>query len=1198
MQSKGGNARKVTTTLRVRFLLVGYTKCSVKHTPRVRVSKKPELRGLSAKQRIKALTLLTRARSYVPTLAVKLYKSEAGLYRVSYQVETRSLGMADLVLGTAAPFAPAFVNECGTGIPMFLAKMLEEKGIMVLRGNTMLSYKNPAMKPIKGTMADFGSLVGYMPSLWSAIAASGFFQNIRGWVHKSTNPDGTPTQADGSGFYILDKDRPNGITEYLESNPGQIRFWNPEIGNGEDPTGIFAKGLIVAIKPEHLPAHLRDAYQSTPDAEKPWFILCTEQFKAGGPVEVDPRNQKAYGLKARYPTSSAYVKAKAKACAEKGVPCVVKGSLGIMQAMPPAKGMKVSPQITVRCNVHALPIYWDIFTSNFQKWKEKGGVEAVIQKVLTTKDDPHLEMANYAKLAELLSLLPETKEVSEEEKKLQQRGLGAMSFASIRNIVYQQLGKQMFRMVTGLGLEALSGAALINAALPPGVVLLPKSWKRIKHGTKVLFGRYPIVGLRGVKVIEAWNLHDPECPEELRVKYAHLMYQNTITAHPAQIVVDTTGDDDGDRLFVIPDQRLVKAFEEHQFFNWSPDEAVFIEGYPKDSEMKARAFEKVIADLSQDFTGPVGVFTNLQDYFLSLGMTAHANACSALIQACVDRKKNIIPPIDIRGLLAPENWELSERHGAKVWIPKLWPLLNEKYRSLDDLHYEDVLVMMGWAAKEGGFERREATPWVTGLPNKKTLDWGLVTGDQYHLSLDPDHAFEKLCCRAELIKLRKESPPGEIRKGTCQKPGYTASALQPMWWNGMAELIAYFDQNKISSKRDATPDDIWKLVDSLSPVKVKRKSMAELDALRKAKDLGLTKIGIEASQPPPNVKGGAAKKAEKVNSAKSLARDRIEQLSLEELMNLFDALYAIDDKHQLSEEEESSNPEFNPPVSHLRAWQLLTLGNNALSRLMKIEVPEECSFVKNYEEDILSTLSSMTKALPAAYQAGGWGAAFLAMLKGEQWNEKCEPLHEHLTLAYLHRKEHGSKLQACKTCCENISYILVREYRNIKDDSVTGLLKKLVSTINAELKDPEIQKKLRDLDENGPPKRHFSQTTRLVNGFAAGWDLSKDLGYLPALELVPNGEGGRKLEPVRGNFYATTLAQPRPKKFVSRDPDFAARKAAEAKAKAEATLAALKAKDTIEQVVPEPAAQQTAEAVEAPPVKRKRTPKPKVEKAK
>lgn len=895
----------------------------------------------------------------------------SGRFRVRPHTSVAPRGVADL---TWPDIKRALLGSHFGVIPPTVARILiEVTGMLPIRGKMLVPWLGTRLEALT---ASYKGAVGYLPALFSAIQPDGWCEGALCWASRlTTTKSGKPLCTDGAGWYVLyDQEDQSTLQKLGEGQYAmQIRLLAPaQLGLG--------KGLLYPCHWKHLPSPLKKKVKSLlarrqkgENVELPVAIIDREQFKAGGRFRTSEKAQ-ALGLAAEYAEFADFAQAAIDAfeALEVGQDFLgFRGNLGVMAVMRPDV-MKLGPQLTLRVVRGAEDLYIKILKRNWEKFvsQEGGPLKAIYQSTIDGDETGECQRA---------SLLGSALGFSQEE------------IYKIPSLAFQaqaRLLKKLYRFGCSMGMSGLSAPLIIahNIGLDKlaegeirGVVL-PERWfkqGKVQHGQKVVFGRYPVAAfdVSGATVYRA--LSAAELPPEVLAEAPWLRYSQSIVGDLLAIVQDVTGDDDGDRGFVITDPDFVEAFERYPVTLPGGKRRRFcIEGYEVNkTQAKAPGREHLVA-LSQDATGPVGVYTKCQDALLRIfagfgngswqGTQVHPRAqagvywamgaMSFMVQCAVDSKKNIIPVYRWWRLTREDAWttEFDTKLGVELTKPSKRFIASEKVGPSDRNGFGKVTTRKGWSYRhrgsgwqeEGAILREDgalAIPavfaWLKQMVFETTgLDVQSSEGSLLEVLLPWDSKDRK-------------TPISHFRKD------FAVEEIHPLDHSYNVFLALVREQNfpkwLISDEKPRLGSATHAIVAKLGIVPVSYEVRGEYlvgegeKLLQQCGWADVMKTITSASEHKKELGSGESARAvsefydSQIAAVKEAAKEAVSKLSAEQLVGLHEALCSIG-------KEEA-------------AWGLLVLCDNALTRALGLPQDPTCSFIAENADEFRKIIEEQSR---------------------------------------------------------------------------------------------------------------------------------------------------------------------------------------------------------------------------------------------
>jgi hypothetical protein len=862
-------------------------------------------------------------------------------------------------------------------LPDLVAELLADAapGSVPLRGKALVPYVGTDLERVFPTVKD---VVGYVASM--AAGLESYVGVIAAWATVLTGNLGTRSGrlgCDGAGFWICQ--------EGEEMFPRQVRAWSAE-------EGVMAKGELFPVKPEHLPSPLRELYHAAPAGDRPKVVLDGAQLKG--------RGTKLKGHWAEELTSRSDLE---------GDIYALEVALGVLRTHRPDT-MELGPQITLRVP-NEMQAFVSIAERNFREAYKGFNLQSLVSSERGEEETENPIIREEKSLAD--DVLGRLKRSDKELRLLisiaEEMGVDPLSLKAVRDQARTRLGKKLYRAVVGLGLTAHSAALMIHNGVPAGYVIPPVSLVKklgLKDGQEVIFGRYPIVSPQtGAKVYKVLTPSKAGKTLDPWLKYQ----EGLIAAHEA-IVGDLVGDDDGDVGFIVTDEEYVAAAKTNTAFYLHKEvEAVSVEGYRKDGSFAKRAASEELASMAKDLTGPVGVWTQIQDVLLfklhgaSEGerqrLTLAAMACAFMVQCSVDSKKNSIPLYPWWELSDPDNWIQTGRGSRVLWSPREQWLKEATVSKYQKVPGTNMLAM-----KDGGLNIGAAYAWLTSLLGGEKLH------DQYLKSLGTD----RRCVPESFWGTEQEGQLSEAGKAFSPHPLHAVYNRVREMAYATPGMKRFFSTGETASLREAWQE--MNLQDE-SPGEV---SSQTVEALQKAKSGLRQAIANKAmfAEGGAAVKAAVVREEDRIIGAKILISELVSGLNMPQLTVLV--------------------------MSGKLDWADFSYGENALTRLLGITL-QECSWFSRNREHIMSLKSGEEQQL------------FLygyTVQDGELAPVPAEMAHP----------EEGAHV--CKECQDAFkASVLLSRKANFSKEKVASLIKAL----NESLKDESVQQQLCELLDQEEP---------------------------------------------------------------------------------------------------------------------------------
>ena len=1001
-----------------------------------------------------------------------LTKSADGRLRFRSSTTVAARGVADLTWSVTRIILG---SQFGVIPPAALSVLIQESGLLPIRGKQLVPWLGTKLEALTST---FKGAVGYLAALFSAIHPDGWLEDKLFWAAKLTNSAGDALETDGAGWYIVDGDFPSKLSTFAKSRYfTQVRLVAPEV------LGLV-KGGLYPVRWEHLPVGLRTKYEALRKrklkgelVELPLAVIDREQFKAGGAMTTTPLAQ-TKGMKAFYAEFVDFAKDAIDtlenwACGpgEERDYLSFRGNLGVMAVMRPDR-MKLGPQITLRVGKGAEDLYVKILRKNWAKWTRSVGHDGNVIDPLTRIYDAAIGQEESGEAARAKSIALAL-------------GLDYRQVPALATLAKDRFLKKLYRFGCSMGLMALSAPLVIadNVAIPDGSIVCPIEWfngknPKLRHGQKVVFGRYPIVGT-GATGASIYVALDPRRLSKETMRLAPwLRYTNCIVGGELAIVIDVTGDDDGDRGFVIPEPLFVEAMEKYPIKLGNDLRRLAIEGYQVDKSKAKMPARNDLVELGLDRTGPVGVYTKCQDALLRLfggydpatetwcgeplrhpnamkGLFWGMGAMSFMVQCAVDSKKNIIP-VYRWWLLAKESfWTTEQKYGVKLTKPSPEFCLGPKAQivsSDDEEGFGKVPTKHGWRWRWNRSDEDPEEGWQKKgqlLREDGSLSVGAVFSWLFFL-VESATGFVFLTEPGGPSRMQQLLPwDRKDRKSPVDhfEDGFAVDEIHPLdtSYNVFLGLVRKenFPSWLVGNDKADTPDAAVAAMAKLDVVPKDfspdgGKAPISAEGVKLLKQTGwsalVNKLNLQKVALSRQIGGAEGRKAvvdwhaDQVSAAKLACKEPVSKLTLEELLGLYQ--------------------NFLGRGLDAAAWQLLTLGSNALTRALSIPEEQVCTFLSSRKGEFHSRLLGLK-------ESGLWDGAdgfthAAAIMYGVEVVGGVK-VAEALTLNALHKQLQGIGLAECPHCQRQFHGILMGAHRDklVLPDHLVGLTKKVNHRLNA-----------------------------------------------------------------------------------------------------------------------------------------------------
>lgn len=950
-------------------------------------------------------TAQTAAACYVVLPALILYRTAKGVYRVRPHSDIASRGLfehtqADLhpcpVTALKNNLAP---NERGVrpSLPTAFLESVVEAGVVPLRGKHLVANEG-----VEGRESPFASLaktfpsfkdgVGYMASMFSASQAGMTWQECPFVVDHMRGAGGIPCGSDGGGIYVVDSNSP--ISRALKGEAAQVRLYNPT-------KNFFAKGMLspmLRCDVDRLYPHLKGL--------RFWIIIDPSQFKAGAPVELSESHPLVKrGLKKSYSSyKDFFLAAGASGVTNLSGLC----SLSVMRVKRKGK-TSMNSGVLARIRPSGAHIAKSLLEKNFSNWQRSGGISGTVAKLV--EDEINSGKAEMRNIVASHSMMNEM--LAEEGNPM---FFDAMGVKVIRDQALDKVGRKWFRIATGTGEKANMLVARIDDTLPPGVVVVPQSVA--KHGDRITCWRQPLVSTTGVSNLTAWVLNDPDCPKDIRKKWAHLAISKEFIACSLIIVIRFQGDNDGDDMAVTSCREVVEMVENHSFTVFEKDELFMIEGTnERGVRSKAKIMDSLVG-LGRDFRGPIGIQTNIQLAGFNTSNERVVLSMMRAMQFSVDQAKKDLPNPDYRQDVHHETWKKVEVPGWPghfAWSPSDAILKDEQE---DETGYPHIGKLMKWVKHELGCALKDALPWL--VNGKKITPESIARGKVPEVStvdISYNHFLELL----EGSDIKLEST-GEIIIGV-----------------HLLNLIRWKSGLSMTAKPVQIDSAIYRKLLDDSGLKAYSKSVSQI-----MKSFG----GPTADE--------AAGRSRQIGAAKETLLGALSKLSVEDRLTI----WMTECEQALAKGLKGDG------ASHLaKAYRVVFLGDNEITRLLGLEDVEGCPFLTENSDVFLARVRSTMECPQDDLDLHRFGGAGAAVLNGFELCRSGDEImfrNQSDTLSSLHEEGYGSPLVDCEVCMKKARNLLVNQYRwSPKEDRgvfAIGLTKR----INELLSEPSVQTAIRN----------------------------------------------------------------------------------------------------------------------------------------
>ena len=435
------------------------------------------------------------------------------------------------------------------------------------------------------------------------------------------------------------------------------------------------------------------------------------------------------------------------------------------------------------------------------------------------------------------------------------------------------------------------------------------------------------------------------------------------------------GDNDGDDFGVSGDPLLVEMFAEHSVHVFEPGELFAIEG-TKERGIRSKALiEDSKVGLGRDFRGPIGIQTNIQLAGLALGKESVILGLMRPMQFSVDQAKKDLPNPDYRIDANRDTW-------VKVDIPG-WPGY-KAYKPTDSMldsdmedgrGYPDIQKLMNWVKSQLGCKLGDAMPW-----NRKAKKLTLKD-----LTRDPIMPEASIVDKVynHFLTLVKDLGVDLEAKG------------EAIIGKQLLKLLE------------------WKADYCESVTAVDPESQYYRDLLKRS---GLKKYGSQLNQVLNMFKNPDAEEARDRNRQLAAAKEQLvsslSELTLEERLTIW-----------LTDCENDNI---------VRAYRVVFLGDNEITRLLGLDDFGGCTFMKDNHEKLIQIVKEVQLCPFGDFGLHRFGDAGAAVLAGYEFYRQGDEIIERPseeTLNSRHEELFGAPLLDCDVCLRSARRLLVNEFR-------------------------------------------------------------------------------------------------------------------------------------------------------------------------
>ena len=386
-------------------------------------------------------------------------------------------------------------------------------------------------------------------------------------------------------------------------------------------------------------------------------------------------------------------------------------------------------------------ICMEFVNESFARLAEKGGMNAFLDEVCEENEKPRL----YRMLCEKL-------------------GLNPLRIPEVLEMVHGSIQRKLHHISQGCGKSADRYVLVMDHSVPEGYVVMghkhnsknPKE-PRYSHGTEIALTRLPIVTSQALLTLNVINLEGRgTCEKNLNVdgvdysygdlmeRMGHLLIKTdkgskhvicSAVLNPKD-VAKIFGDDDGDFVMINDDPRVVELYK-HRIPIWAdnPDARFLFEPVPIEDGIKSSVptanIDGKLSEESKNIIGlngqgPVGVFTMVMFVFWARKMYSHALAVADLLQTAIDLQKKDLVYNDPRKTIHRNFWKPL---GNNEWKPIGCEL------SLDSEWYDEkgvfeMSTFMKWAFGEISKHLKKNYPgYDGGVTMEEMLQWRPRSGE-------------------------------------------------------------------------------------------------------------------------------------------------------------------------------------------------------------------------------------------------------------------------------------------------------------------------------------------------------------------------------------------------------------------------------------------------------------------------------------
>ncbi len=303
---------------------------------------------------------------------------------------------------------------------------------------------------------------------------------------------------------------------------------------------------------------------------------------------------------------------------------------------------------------------------------EEQGVDGLAARI--AKDSPAAALA--VRFVTALNVREREKALLAGKDASEAKQYSPLAIPWLHRAVKERLQRILWHFAQGAGMASPRFVACIDAAVPPGYVVLPG----FRPGTTLAVFRIPVVLSQVLNTVEVME----PLPHHL-VDGAIVPF--TIYMNPHDITARLMGDDDGDTVGVSSDKRVLKLFSQ------LVDDGVYaIEPTGNKLDIPTNSKEGWTY-MARDQKGPVGPITMVRSRLLAVGDILGARSSSVSIQEAIDKGKRHVIWSDYKCGTDESYWYTGD-DGYTRFVSPVDPLHSPKI--MGDLEMTD---MYRWANK-------------------------------------------------------------------------------------------------------------------------------------------------------------------------------------------------------------------------------------------------------------------------------------------------------------------------------------------------------------------------------------------------------------------------------------------------------------------------------------------------------------------